>query len=312
VAASGARPSRSYELDGVFKLRAGRCGVSGAVSGSYFRLIFPGGNAKSGKFFVNAYSRCSDKTYTLLSPGVQGGLRTDAYQPDPTPAFTRKGNAAAKSIVAPVSFTGVNLSLATNATDRQTRHAVPKPRVIENGGLLLGQVEAVSASWDKIYFNQGSPKPGGRTPGLTSGPIGHYNARTHAFALTWLSQIVGGRFSGLTGYWHLTGTFKGSVNPLPATRRGSSGGVPRADVHLINCGAAPGGWSAGGTVRNPTSQPATYHITVYFIATSSGRRLASSSAEVTLGAGRSNLWSTKASFNASAAVGCVLGGVSTG
>ena len=34
---------------------------------------------------------------------------------------------------------------------------------------------------------------------------GTYNAKTHAFVMTWTSLISGGPFNGFTGYWHLTG-----------------------------------------------------------------------------------------------------------
>jgi hypothetical protein len=260
-------------------------------------------------------------------------LQTGAYQPDPTPAFTPNGNAAANAIVTPVSFTGVDLSLATNATDHQTRRSVPTPQITTVGGRLQGQVEALSVAWDKIFFNQGSPKPGGRHPGLTAGVSGSYNAKTHAFVLSWTSQIVGGRFNGFAGYWHLTGKFQGSANPVtlttPTTARKTTPKVPktprttttvapkvpgaaalRADVRLINCGATPGGWSAGGTVRNPSTQQATYHITVSFTSPS-GASLASSTAAVPLSAGGSNLWSTSATFTAPSSVRCVLSGVTT-
>jgi hypothetical protein len=190
----------------------------------------------------------------------------------------------------------------------------------------LGQVEAFSAAWDKIFFNQGSPKPGGRDPGLTTGFIGRYNAHTHAFTMSWTSQIVGGRFSGFAGYWHLTGTFQGTESPVtfatsatipartPRTTttapKPSSAASPRASVRLINCGKSSGGWSAGGTVRNPTGRRATYHITVLFTAPS-GTRLASSTDVVPLRSGGSDLWSTSASFDVPATVRCVLGSVTT-
>jgi hypothetical protein len=107
------------------------------------------------------------------------------------------------------------------------------------------------------------------------------------------SQIVGGRLGGFAGYWHLT-------RDLPGQREPS--------VHLINCGKTSGGWSDGGTVRNPAGHRATYHITVLFTAPG-GAHLASSTAVVPLASGGSDLWSTAASFHAPASVRCVLWGV---
>jgi hypothetical protein len=323
-ASRAASTGQSVALQGVFKLTPGQCNPTGTqVSGSYFRLIFPGGgNPYSGRYFLSEDSACPDKSYTLLRPGVQGGLRTDAYQPDPSPAFSPDGNALANSIVAPVSFAGAELSLATNPTDPQTQRAAPPPRIFVHSGSLSGEVEAVSAAWDKTYFNQGSPKPGQSQPGLTSGIIGSYNASTNAFATTWASQIAGGRFDGFSGYWYLTGTFQGRANPanvstapktkaaiVTSTKSSSKTGL-FADVRLTNCEATAGGWRAGGIVRHPSSSRSdTLYITVRFIA-SNGKRLGSSTAVVPLQPGGSVLWTTVANLTAPPPVRCVQGSVS--
>ena len=193
-------------LVGTFKLAPGACATASA-SGTYFRMIFPKGTVAAGPFFQNPDSTCSDKTYTLAVPGSSGGLVTGRYQPNPVPAFNAQGGALANSIVQPQSFTAIDFSIATNKKDPQTNETVPAPSISVSNGKITGQVEAWSASWNKLYFNQGSPKPGGGHPGLTRPLSGTYNAATHAFVLTWSSQVVGGPFNGFTGYWHLTGTF---------------------------------------------------------------------------------------------------------
>ena len=66
-------------------------------------------------------------------------------------------------------------------------------------GALKHSFEKVGDHWE--------PKPGGAKPGLTAAVTGTYNAKTHAFLLSWTSQVVGGPFNGFTGEWHLTGTF---------------------------------------------------------------------------------------------------------
>jgi hypothetical protein len=200
-------------LVGTFKLDPGSC-VGYTVSGTYFRMIFPNGSIKSGRFFFNPDSLCSNKGYTLAVPGSAGGLVTGRYQPNPKPAFDSHGGALSNQIVQPQGFTAINFSIATNPTDPQTGKAVPAPKIINTNGKLSGQLEAWSAAWNKLYFNQGSPKPGGSRPGLTTSLKGTYNAKTHAFVLTWTSQVVGGPFDDFTGYWHLSGTFvpaKGSA-----------------------------------------------------------------------------------------------------
>jgi hypothetical protein len=193
-------------LNGTFKLAAGACQGS-VASGTYFRMIDPNGTIANGAFFSNPDSLCGDKTYTLALPGSQGGLVTGTYQPDPTPAFNAQGGSLANDIVQPQGFTAINFSIATNKVDPQTGKSVPAPSIVNNGGKLSGQIQAWSAAWNKLYFNQGSPKPDGSDPGLTAPLTGTYDSATNAFVLTWTSQVVGGPFNGFTGYWHLAGTF---------------------------------------------------------------------------------------------------------
>jgi hypothetical protein len=202
VAATGGR----HALVGTFKLHSGACSGS-AVSGTYFQMIYPGGTVASGKFFDNPDSTCANKAYTLASPGVQGGFVTGKYQPNPVPPFNAQGGALAAGIVQPQLFTAIDFSIATNKVDPQTGLRVPPPAISVKSGKLSGQVEAWSASWNKLYFNQGSPKPDGSRPGLTKALSGTYNSKTHTFVITWTSQVVGGPFNGFTGLWHLTGTF---------------------------------------------------------------------------------------------------------
>jgi hypothetical protein len=63
-------------------------------------------------------------------------------------------------------------------------------------------------AWNGQQFSQGSPKPDGSRPGITSDPKGSYAAKTGKYTLEWASQVVGGPFNGFTGSWHLEGTFK--------------------------------------------------------------------------------------------------------
>jgi hypothetical protein len=206
---AGASGSGAQALIGTFKLAPGSC--SGATpSGSYFKMIFPGGSVAGGKFFDNPDSACSDKSYTLVSPGTAGGFTTGKYQRDPVPAFSTTGGALSSAIVQPQLFTAIDFGIATNPTDVQTGLKVRPPSISVRKGKLSGQVTAWSAAWNKLNFNQGSPKPDGTKPGLTLPVSGTYNAKTHAFVLTWASAVVGGPFNGFTGYWHLQGTFKPS------------------------------------------------------------------------------------------------------
>jgi hypothetical protein len=84
----------------------------------------------------------------------------------------------------------------------------------------------------------------------------------------------------------------------------------RKNVDMQNCGSAPGGWSAGGTVKNKLGHAATYHITVFFT-TGQATDLAYGVTSVQLASGQGKLWSVKATFTPPAQVLCVLRGVST-
>ncbi|HVT78202.1 MAG TPA: hypothetical protein VHD87_14295, partial [Acidimicrobiales bacterium] len=196
------------DLVGSFRLTPGTC-ASGTPTGSYFRMVQPSGSVQNGPFVANGDSTCSDQTYTLVTPGSDGGFVTGAYQPTPSPAFDGSGNSLATRIVVPATFFGVQFGLSTDPTDRQTGKSVPPLSLrADASGHLSGDVRAWAATWNKQDFNQGAPKPDGSAPGLTTAAHGTYDASTGAFVLEWASTVVGGPFNDFTGVWHLTGTFR--------------------------------------------------------------------------------------------------------
>ena len=195
-------------LVGTFALTPGTC-PSGGASGTYFRMVQPSGTVANGPFVSNGDSTCGDKTYTLLAPGSDGGAVSGGYQPAPSPAFDGQGNSLASRIVVPAVFFGVRFGLSTDPKDRQTGASVtPLAVQADSAGKLSGDLRAWEATWNKQDFNQGSPKPDGSTPKLTTPAHGTYDATTGAFVLEWTSTIVGGPFNEFTGSWHLTGTFR--------------------------------------------------------------------------------------------------------
>lgn len=206
VSTGAARNADGQVLVGAFRLDPGTCHGSNAA-GTYFRMIVPGGSIQNGKFFDNPDSTCGDKSYTLAAPGTDGGFFTAKYQPNPSPAFDTSGNSRVGRIVAPQGFTAIDFGISTDPVDPQTGRRVPPPSIATTNGTLSGQVQAWSAAWNNQYFNQGSPKPDGTRPGLTTPVSGTYDGTTHAFVLIWSSQVVGGPFNGFTGYWHLQGKF---------------------------------------------------------------------------------------------------------
>lgn len=228
-------------LVGLFRLTAGHAHGK-QITGTWFRMLQPGGEIKTGPFMVNADSPADGGRVTLLKPGRSGGLRTGGYQSQPKPAFDHGGNSLADAIVAPTRFFGVRFSVSTNEVDLQTHTKVAPATVFADGGKLTANLSSWAASWNRQDFNQGAPKPvsgtqakapgqqqaervfdwvtrkyldGAPKPTVTGGgATGTYDSDTGAFVLQWTSHIVGGPFNGFTGIWHLEGVFKaGSATP---------------------------------------------------------------------------------------------------
>jgi len=188
--AGAARPATAAAvLKGTFRIQGG----------SYFRMRFPTG----GGYFKNPDSRARDKTYTTLSAGSGGGLVSGAYQGQPRRAFDGHGNSHAGAIIRPQAFAGIRFGLATFPRDPVSRRPVPAPGFVLVGRRIYGQTTALTAAWNKLYFNQGVPKPGAR--GTVA--IGSYDPRSHRYVLSWSSRISSGPFNGFTGVWRLAGTF---------------------------------------------------------------------------------------------------------
>jgi hypothetical protein len=229
-------------LLGTFEVAPGSC--AGAVSGSYFRMILPTGDA-NGPFASNGDSVCTDQTYSPLLPGSDGGLVTGTHQPSPSPAFDGSGNGLAARITQPTPFFGVTFAASTEATDPQTGVDTEPPSISADGaGNLTGSLAAFGASWNKQSFNQGAPKPDGSYPGNSSKVTGAYDPASGAYSLTWRSQIVGGPFDNFTGVWHLEGTFRPAGTATPAASPGAANPTPAAG--LPNSSAATVPAAAGG------------------------------------------------------------------
>ena len=200
IAHASPSATASGTLRGTLSLTGGSY-RGGHASGTYFRMIFPG---RGRRYFKNPDSSAADKTYTLLAPGRSGGVVPGRFQQHPHPAFDRSGNSLAGLIVRPQRFAGLRFGVSTLPTDPQSHRRVPAPSFRVSGRRITGQVEALTADWNRQYFNQGAPKPGGSRPMVT----GAYNPRTHHFAIAWTSTIRGGPFNGFTGYWHLQGVVR--------------------------------------------------------------------------------------------------------
>jgi hypothetical protein len=234
---SGAEGGPGDELVGLFRLTPGAVEGEG-ITGTWFRMLQPGGDADRGPYMKNADSPADGGQATLLAPGASGGLRSAGYQSQPSPAFDAEGDSRADAITVPTRFFGVEFSVSTNRVDPQTKTEVPPPTVRLEDGELVADLSSWAAAWNNQDFNQGAPKPvpstGAQAPGQeqaekvwdwvaqkyleaapaasTTGDLakGTYDPETKAFTLEWTSYIEGGPFNGFTGLWHLEGVFEPS------------------------------------------------------------------------------------------------------
>ena len=188
-------PSFEGDLVGTFAIDPGACDGT-AITGSYFKMVQPGGTADVGPFIPNADSTCTDTSATVLTPGSDGGFITGDFQPAPDPAYDANGNGLAAGIFNPTPFFAVSFAGATDPAD-----ATPTISAID--GLLTGNLSAFTAYYGGASFNQGAPKP----DGSGSAPTGTIDPTTGVFTLDWTSLIVGGSFDGFLGVWHFEGTF---------------------------------------------------------------------------------------------------------
>ncbi|MFO7591105.1 MAG: hypothetical protein R6X23_09430 [Acidimicrobiia bacterium] len=167
-----AAKKKSTALVGVFEIDAVDCATA-EVSGSYFRMIQAGGTAEAGPFLPNGDSTCTDQSYTGLTAGTDGGLRTGEYQPQPDPPFDGAGNGLADAIFEPATFFALKFAVSTNEADPQSGTAVPAPKITASKkGALSGQLKAISVAYGGQEFNQGTPKPDGTIEGGTSALTG--------------------------------------------------------------------------------------------------------------------------------------------
>jgi hypothetical protein len=196
TATTDASSSLEGDLVGTFSVDDAVCTDAANVTGSYFRMLQPGGTLTDGPFIPNADSACTDTTYSGLTAGTDGGLVTGAYQPAPDPAFDEAGNGLADAIFAPVPFFAVAFAGATDSAEAM-------PTLTATDGTLTGDLAAFTAYYGGASFNQGAPKP----DGSGEAPVGTIDPDTGAYVLDWTSQIVGGSFNDFIGVWHLEGTF---------------------------------------------------------------------------------------------------------
>lgn len=195
-----------------------------------------GGSYVSGSYFAMGANNPNGTAAMLNALSNPGGIVLGTYQnfvlsPDTPHPYNWDGKGAAagtgfsgapttaSTLLQPFSFFGVTTYTGTNPISYQSGNSHPAPTAdvdmnscIGNSCTLSVDLSSWEVMWNGSAFEQG-PRP------VNSGPFvlatGTYDLGTQAYSLTWSSQINGGPFNGVTGYWHLEGTV--TAVPLPST-----------------------------------------------------------------------------------------------
>ncbi|OHU31211.1 hypothetical protein BKG76_05930 [Mycobacteroides franklinii] len=233
-ACASEKPAESA-LKGLLALEPGKI-EGNKLSGTWFKMVQPGGNPQEGPFMPNANSPVPQGAATLLSPGADGGLVLGDYQGEPDPAFDEAtGYSLAARVTQPTKFFNIEFGISTNKIDPQTQRELSAPTATVSGDTISADLSAWAASWNRQEFNQGAPKPKAKEQAQIPGEarakqvwefvagrwVGHdsvdgespkatgtYDKGTKKFTLDWTSLIVGGPFNSFTGVWHLEGVVK--------------------------------------------------------------------------------------------------------
>lgn len=225
-------------LDGTLTITAGD-GTYSADDDAYLNYV-------GGSYFsmdgVQAIGSTPKPTWRPLEPGSAGGMVLGTYQnfvtnPDvPHPAGWQgdtngdgiaegaagagynKKIAANGSMLLPFDFFGNPTSVGTNPVGYQSGENHPAPTAdisdcVGNTCTLTLNLESWEVFWNSNTFEQG-PRPDNTGPFTLA--VGTYDLSDQSYSVTWTSQIKGGPFNGITGYWHLEGTHIAAV-PEPAT-----------------------------------------------------------------------------------------------
>jgi hypothetical protein len=256
---SGYSPSQAEEMNGVFALSPASCTGTTPV-GSFLTIDF--NTVSEG----NPSSPCDGGAYTLLQPGTSG-LALGSFTPNPSPTFDANGNSLANSIVAPATFKGHALGLATSPDDVQDAPAGPAtfapPVAVVQGSNLAVDLRSLNVTY------QGTP---GTTCAQAYGvgcwlegsriATGTFDPTTGDFVLDWYSSQD---FTGGSGEvdFHLVGHFNGSistaasavVNQLSSSNYVVTSSSEESDSYAPSTAASAPAATTSTTAPSPATTP---------------------------------------------------------
>lgn len=216
----GIPAAQAASLTGIMLINPGLKAGGAYASGSYFAM---GANNPNSNSAMLTPSLAPGPGGIVLGSHQNFVLNPDVPHPDnwdgkggkPGTGYSGTPTTPA-DIVNTFSFFGTATYVGTNPISYQSGISRSAPTAdvdmsscVGNTCTLSVDLSAWEVMWNGSAFEQG-PRP------LNTGPFvaatGTYDLLTHAYSLSWASQINGGPFNGVTGYWHLEGT----MVPVPA------------------------------------------------------------------------------------------------
>ncbi|MHB8455192.1 MAG: VPLPA-CTERM sorting domain-containing protein [Acidiferrobacterales bacterium] len=206
-------------LTGTMLINPGIYDVNGNyVSGSYFSFggpaagvgLTPTVSPDPGGIVLGSYQNF------VLNPNVPHPYNWDGKGASAGTGYSASPTVLA-SIVQPFIFAGDATYVGTNPISYQSGNSYAAPTAdlsncVGNSCTLSVDLSSWEVMWNGSAFQQG-PRPVNTGPFVPA--VGTYDTGTHAYSLTWTSQISGGPFNGVTGHWHIDGVV--STVPLPAS-----------------------------------------------------------------------------------------------
>jgi hypothetical protein len=195
------------------------------VGGSYFAMGANNPNTNSamlragsaGGIVLGTYQNFVTNPDVPHPQGWQGDITGDGI-PDGAAGAGYSSLASQADAFMPFNFFGVATHIGMNPISYQAATAMPAPSADVDMTSCIGTVctltadfSALEVYWNGSVFQQG-PRPSNTGPFVLA--TGTLDLADNSYSLSWASQIKGGPFSGVPGYWHIEGTL--TPVPLPA------------------------------------------------------------------------------------------------
>ncbi len=194
---------------------------------------------QGGSYFAMNADDPNSSSAAMLSSGTAGGIQLDSFQnfitdPDePHPAghpdavngagSGYSGLVSEGSALSAFKFFGVPTYVGLNPLSYQSGLTKNAPTLNMDGASCVNSLCDISVDlsswevyWNGSVFEQG-PRPDNTIPEFELA-MGTVDVVSGEYTLNWKSQILGGPFDGVNGFWYLEGQFTNvsAVVPVPA------------------------------------------------------------------------------------------------